>query len=435
MLCFGVVSRVHWFSVPIGERKLRVFRYALAALSLLWMGACDDAYPGLPHRGTSGQVVAMRFIGGIPVVASSVATQPEQGLVVDTGSPLTLLSAHVFSSDQTSDENATLSTFGMSFGPFPIPVVPLFDANSACIDEVPAGLIGADLLGGFRLFLDYGSGEAALAGPDAAVADPIDLAALGDGDVIPFQLLGGGRLALGGIDRPIGATRIVVPVEVEGRSELALLDTGSTFTVLSQSLFDALEQQGRPSICCRSITLASASTVDASLTRVRSLRLGTIEVERVAASVLPDAVIFAALRQETGQPVSLILGSTVLRRWALEIDYAARSLRLVQHDDVAAETNAFVLPGFDFCQARDPENGMVVTEVFEGTDAAQQQVRAGDLLVGVGGEDLRGLDRSRVLALLRQTTVGQTARLVFRTSRGLLTQEIAMEDLLPVSGW
>ena len=98
-----------------------------------------------------------------------------------------------------------------------------------------------------------------------------------------------------------------------------------------------------------------------------------------------------------------------------------------------ADLHEYVLPGFSFCKAAEAADGMVVLDVFEGTDAESKGIERGNLLLAVAGTEVTGLSAEQVLELIRQTAVGSTVELTFKAEGepAGLDIPVEVEQLLP----
>ena len=411
----------------------RTARRASVALALVLAlaPACGDQAPGptLVYEGEAGQPVAFQLINGVPAIVATIDEGAEQLLLVDTGSPLTLLSQRAFPERSAGTATVRLGAFGLAFPAAPIAMGALFASESPCAGPTPAGLVGGDLLQQFSLELDFGALQLALA---AGAPRPVPGGEAPALQEVPFRLRGGGTVRLGDdVKVRVGPSRVVVPLRVEGQPVEALLDTGSTRTLISDSLLRRLPAAGRPLICCETVETATQGALAARVTRLRGIELGTVQLADWAVLVLPEATPFAALSRETGRPITMVIGSDVLQRLVSQLDYPARRWRVgLRSDAPPAPVDAYLGPGFTFCAARDGV-GALVQDVLLGSDGFVKGVRTGERLLAIGGVDLAGLDRAAMLDLLQQTPLGQAVRLKFSTAGGVIERTVRVEQLLP----
>ena len=185
--------------------------------------------------------------------------------------------------------------------------------------------------------LDY-QGERAWLFDDWDGAPPADVE-LAVSAAIDIELRGGGNYLVPGncdggcgiIDKP--ATRIVVETVFEGEPVVALVDTGATAVVLSDTLVDLLGDGGRPRL--DGVTVGTAGGArDAYFTRVGSLEIGdSVSLPSVPALVVPGWNLFDAVSDEVGRDVDAIIGGTVLRNFVSTIDFPGRELVLAEYAD------------------------------------------------------------------------------------------------------
>ncbi|MBK8481271.1 MAG: aspartyl protease family protein [Proteobacteria bacterium] len=393
--------------------------------------ACGESapVPTLRFEGEVGQRVPLQLVNGVPALAAVVDGGDAQLFLLDTGAPLTLLAQRAFPERPSGPQTLRLGAFGLAFPAAPAVMSALFASESACAGPTPAGVIGGDLLRQFGLELDLAGLQVALRAAEPAIDEG---AAVSAPQVIPFRLRGGGTVhPTEDVSVQVGATRVIVPLRVEGVAVEALLDTGATTTLIRDGLLRRLPATGRPLICCERVETASQGALAARITRLRRTELGTLRLDGLAVLVLPDATPFAALSRETGRSIDLILGADVLRQLVSYLDYPARRWRVaLRGDAVLAPADDFVLAGFTFCAARDGD-GAIVQDVFVGSDAFAKGVRSGERLLSIGGEPVAGLDRAALLALLRRTPVGETVRLAFGTGSGISERVVRIEQHLP----
>jgi predicted aspartyl protease len=391
---------------------------ALVAL-LPALSACggDD---GLRFEGSVGQPRALLFAGDAPLASTTVTlpgSSPQPvALLLDTGAPATVLSTHAFANAPAGWPTATLEALGLTLPERVVGMAPLF-SNSPC-DPAPAGVLGGDVLAHFRVELDYGRRQLILDGPPIAADTEL-----------PLSLAGGGRLRFGPNDpgHRVGATRQLVEVEIEGLRATALIDTGASLTVLSEQLFAKLAPAGRPTACCQRFATGSG-LVTASLSRVKSLRLGTVELEDMPITVMPDAALFAPVSAEVGRPVELLLGGSALRELRLVLAPREGRLAIARVSANQVDADEWRRPGFGYC--RDNAGVAHIIDIYEGTDA-ETKLRGGDRVVAVAGQSVDTLDDAALAAALRAPGVGNTVQLRIQGASSQRDEEVRVEDVLP----
>lgn len=406
--------------------RRRLLRSTLA-VTLLAAAACG----GLDVEGQPGEPTPMRLVAGVPAVDVSVGDERRgRPLVLDTGSPRTVLSRHAFPSLGSGWQPRTLRGFGLQIRGLELGVAPLFSENG-CAGYTPAGLLGADVLSRFSFGLDYERRRAYLldagdvpAAPFGRDTDPVES--------VRFSLLGGGSVRLQGVDEPgrAEASRIVVQVEVESRRVAAVVDTGAAVTVASSELLQSLGGSDRPHRCCVEVATVDGAA-KAALTRLRSLRVGSTALRSVAAMKLGDSV-FSRLADETGRDVQLLIGGNVLQHFASLFDYAARSWQL-HHYRAPKRIRArpFVLPGLTLCKAGGKNRGAIVLDVFAGSDAADEGIEPGMVVLAIDDRQLDPLSEEQIQSLLRSKNAGETMTLLLQTTAQPARKRVLVEQLLP----
>ena len=379
----------------------------------------------LRFSGQTGQLVAMTLNRDVPAVSLGLGSRQGQALV-DSGSPLTFVAP---STDAPSVPSPQATTFGLNFQPLPAIAAPIgvFETNDPCQNQPTIGLLGADLISEFRLWLDYRGLRASLLSTD----QPAPSAADTDPPIqVQARLAGGGLVSIppNGANQRVGATRLLLPCTVDGQPCAALVDTGASLTVISRRLLAASKDSARPSACCLAIATGEA-VQQAMLYRLRSLALGdgeTIAVDNAVAVSLADDALFDDLSSEVGDQVDLIVGGSLLRRFAVEVDYRRRRLSFAayrQHDHL--NQSDFILPGFSFCRLAD-RSGALVLDVFEGSDAQRQGLRSADVVLEINDTPIAGRDTAAIHALFRQTALGQRVTLQIRSGMGNETRAVAV---------
>lgn len=403
----------------------RLGRISLWACALV-LGCGDEV---LRYEGQTGQPAELRLFGEAPSVSGSFEGSDNAPLLVDVGSPLSVLSQRIYSDQSTGTVRGALGAFGLRFIDFRVAVEQdLFGDPGSCAEGTPGGLVGMDLLRTFRVAVDYRAPSATLF--DGPRPDPMPEQGVEAAQEIPFELRGGGLVTIGGQERSVGATRVVVEVTIEGRSTHAVVDTGASLTLLDGRLFGQLSSE-RPIACCETLFLAEAGQKRVILTRLDRVRIGNVQLEQVPAAVLPNGSLTPSLSQETGRQIGAIIGGSALRLFASHLDFDERRWTLQRYTDAThVDPLEYLLPGFSVCKAADAQQGFIVTEVYEQTDAAAQGVQSGEAVIAVSQQDVTGLGLQQFLDLLRETSTGQKASITFSTDSGEITRELTMEQVL-----
>ncbi len=364
------------------------------------LGGCEDPAP--EYAGVPGTVVRFTLDDWVPAVQATRGGEP-QVLLVDTGSPLTFVTP-----PPAGREAAPLEVLGLTFPAAAVVALELFRPTETC-QALPAnGLLGGNLLGLFRLGLDYRAREAVVS--EAAGAEPPVSSETADPVTLAVEIEGGGTVPT--VVGPVtaGPTRVLLPVTVEGVPATAVLDTGASLTVLGRDLLGQLPP-ARPRLCCDLVATAYGRE-KTELTRLRELRLGAAVLQNVPAMITSESTFLRPLSEEVGSKVGLLIGGSALRHFAVTVDYPRRRVvlrRFLRQDHLPADE--YVAPGLSLCPARSG-GGFSVLAPYEGTDAAQK-VKSGERLIAVEGKSVVGLDLEALRALWRQAGEGAYVTLRF----------------------
>jgi hypothetical protein len=293
----------------------------LAALAAVVVVACGGGGGGTTAVMTTTDVVGGAVNNGVISVPVSVDGAPAQPFVVDTGSITTRLDPVRFASlgiQPGFERVATLDVGTLHLTNVDVVAASLCGAMMMCRGSEPAGLLGAQTLLPYRVTIDY---RAALVSfgdvaPPAGVGPPV---------TAPFALEGGGDGTIDGTPVSLPATRISLPVVVEGMTMQMVLDTGSSTLILRPDVYDAIVTDGRPQ---SSIDVATVmGTVSAPLTRVQSVTVAGAATQTDVDAVRAPLDV-GALELEVGHRVDGLLGGAFLEAYVTTIDYPARMLTL-----------------------------------------------------------------------------------------------------------
>lgn len=165
------------------------------------------------------------------------------------------------------------------------------------------GNIGYSFLQHFRLGVDYERHALSLCTPDVPL-DPEPARA-----ELPFTIAHPSK--------PL----VLVPVKVNGQPRRFALDTGASTTVITPEVARQCRVEGA---AMPSMT-AGGGVVAASAAVISTLEIGRVRVSRVRVAV---AGFLEMLGQAIGIPLDGIVGTNVLRRFRLTIDYPGSTVRL-----------------------------------------------------------------------------------------------------------
>jgi hypothetical protein len=242
------------------------------------------------------------------------------------------------------------------------------------------------------------------------------------GTTAPFSLLGGGESTVTGVPGSVTfpRSRVVVTAVIEGETHSLVVDTGSTYVIVRQSVFESLARDGRSTLAGVDTAGVGASS-SASVTRLRSFSVGGEEVSGLVASASTgfDASLDAA-SQEVGRTIDGLVGGSFLRDFYVTVDYPRTELVLQRYTEGAPTFDAFDCVGVLVA-----EDG-AVAQVFAGSDAEKQGVVVGDVIVAVDGTPLAGKGTLAIRDLL-SGPVGSTKKV---TLKGMQELSIEVGDVL-----
>ena len=275
------------------------------------------------------------------------------------------------------------------------------------LDELRAGL-GADLdgilgfsaLARYAVTFDFARGQIEL-------AQNAEARAPGSGGTrVPFEMVGG---------------QVILPVRVDGGPESSfLVDSGAWRTFLPPEIgarLDAPADRRLPGIPSSG---ADGRPIEAEAVRVRSLRVGDVEVER------PIVLVPASAEQGGSEVWSLVtrargvLGVDFLGRFRVTIDFPRQEVTLerVAGTTLVESETSFMGPGVVLgAAAAGSGDGARVRRVLANSPAAKAGVRVGDRVTTIDGAPTAGLSEETLRRRLTGTA-GSTIRLGVRDRQG-----------------
>jgi hypothetical protein len=404
--------------VPVTLEHVLVSR----SLLLLALAGCHGGAPvhGLATDGALGVPASASFVGNVLFAAVTVDGVGGDRLLVDTGSPFTLLDPVAFPTVAGGDgaHAGKLTVGGVTVEDVPAIGLGFGGGNGPMV----AGILGANVLCQFSTALDYRGGAVRL----GAAADPDGVDE--PGQATSFALEGGGSVAGndGRIDFP--ATRIAITANIEGVDHPLVVDTGASDVVLRQALFTQITSDGRKRLDDLPITTVSGTT-NASAARLRALTVAGAQLSGIAALTVGDQLL-DTITSEVGHPVDGLLGGTFLREFFVTVDYPARVIHLQRYASRDHIVDEYVRVGVRLTTA---PSGYVIAQVYAGSDAAQKGLSLGDELRAVDGTALAALDAEHADRLLdapagstHALSVGYAANVALRDS----TVQVLAQDLI-----
>lgn len=130
---------------------------------------------------------------------------------------------------------------------------------------------------------------------------------------------------------------IVVEAELNGRKGQFILDTGSGAATVVPDFAGGVDLQTRGAPV--EVSGAGAGSTQIRMGEAREVKLGPLTLGRMPVMVLANDPF-----KPTGQPMSGALGYDVFAKWAIEIDFAARTLNFYQPSAYWPPKDAIVMP-------------------------------------------------------------------------------------------
>lgn len=252
---------------------------------------------------------------------------------------------------------------------------------------------------------------------------------------VPVEVLGGG-IACMAPARCFShdGLRMLVNVEVEGQSVVALLDTGSTYTSMGRQLFERLDKGS-----ARTEASISRGWDLWRFVRVARLSIGEASLEDVPVRINPELdTSLARLSVETDRQVEMLLGHSVLLNFMTGLDYAGSTLTLARYIDPGQlETEMF--QNFGIWLARSIGEGhercFPLTALALDSEAEHAGLSIGDCVLALDGLSAADMGRNEGQAMLQRAELGATIRVtVLPASDANERRTVALtkRDLLPV---
>jgi hypothetical protein len=353
-------------------------------------------------------------------------------VILDTGAPYSLLETSAFKGDVQEDVGTVDS---LTIGDVTLLHVPTVGQDLPESPSRGGGLVGFTAFGQFDFSLNYRDQTVSL----GTVSEPEGLRP--EEVSVAFALEGGGYgpVKRGGLPMQIPASRVVIPVQIEGEEHDVLVDSGASFVGLRKSVFDNLGADGRGKLEEHVQLASSVSTT--TVMRLRSVIVGGMEVlEATAASSTRNPVtngpgmedLLDSLSEEVGRPVDGLLGGVVLREFYVTLGYPEGRLSLKPYTTRDHIQDQYRRVGIELAIASNgPPFKYAIGQIYDGTDAARQLdslgIRVGGEVLSIDGQPLPPDDPNAADAMLLGT-VGETRTVEFNKA----TLTLLVEDLLPL---
>lgn len=262
------------------------------------------------------------------------------------------------------------------------------------------GILGYDFLNRFVVQIDYARRRLTLYETGAYEY-------VGSGEAIPIDLSSRQPYVTATVRRSDEIT-------ASGRFEI---DTGSMDTVNLNTPFaeaNRIPTPGAPSLAVRGRSLGGETT--ALLTRIGSLELGSIRLERPVTSIVTDEV------DRAGQ-----ISGEVLRRFTVIFDYSRRRMILEKNRHFAEPFEAD-MSGCFFVAAGSRLEQRKAFLVIQSSPADRAGVRAGDILEAVDGRPASGFSLNELREMLKKE--GRSYRMTFRRDGRQFRVDLKLRRLL-----
>jgi hypothetical protein len=338
-----------------------------APLLIAWSAAACGGGSGSGHS-----TAPVEILDGIIIATATVSGSIHDMVLVDTGSPFTLLPVSTDSNHTVPNGEVTVPVDlgGYTFGQVPVIGTNLLGTG---------GIVGCTTFCSAELTINYRDRKLSIGAPP--MIDGVQPAVS-----VGFQLKGGGKtLAPDGSVVTFGASRVRIVANIEGQDHTLILDTGSEFVGLRSSIVNQLIRDGRGTGQMSIFTLNMRSGSSGTLTRIRMVTVQGVEVERIVG--LADTSVDQLLDNvstEMNETIDGLLGAPFLKEFNLSVDYPNRTVVLSRYTtrDHIIDWNMRV--GVELGVTTDDQH-IAVTSVHPNTDAERKGVKVGDVLNQIDG--------------------------------------------------
>jgi hypothetical protein len=265
--------------------------------------------------------------------------------------------------------------------------------------------------------------------------------------LVNFSLKGGGNSAVtlgtdsmgNPITSPavnIPATRIVVPVGIDGFTHTCIVDSGATQLSLRSTVYDSLTADGRAQLPGGIEIMTISGPSLAAVTRAKTITVGTATVATPPVMSImtstPDELL-NNISKELNTTIDCLLGGSFLRNFLVTIDYPGTTLHLEPYLTPPIP-DEFRRVGFTIGLDATATH-FVVASVYPNTDAASMGVAVNDEVVSIDGTSLAAVQYVDAADQLLDGTVGTSKMVTFGTTKSAAntgkTLTLQVDDLIP----
>lgn len=354
--------------------------------------ACSGS--DLAFEGELGQpALAVRFTN-LFLVPTTIDDAAGPHLIVDTGAPINIIAPGTLPdpprSGDVSVKLRNVDVLSLSFPRLPI-LAADFLSGSIGNGITLGGVLGCSVLCDFAVTFDYRAGTVTLDGTE-------DVEGLETPTEISFFLKGGGAASLGagGAIVSLPRSRILVDAIVEGVPATLVLDSGASVTMLRSALANEISPN-RVTIDGPIVSMLGSSTIE--LMRVADIALDETVAEGIVVGKGGLDSLLDQLGDEIGQTVDGILGASFLQEFHTTVDYPARTVRFARYESRDHVLDVGRTVGFRI-DAAGSAGFAEITEVFDGTDAADQGLTTDDTILAIDEISVEDLTADDLDALL-----------------------------------
>jgi hypothetical protein len=241
---------------------------------------------------------------------------------------------------------------------------------------------------------------------------------------VSLDLAGGGMGMIAGgngqqVDVP--PTRLIVEVPIEGSTCTLIVDTGASYSLIRDALFQQVASDGRAVLTLGATTITGGTELQVA--RTHSMSVGSASATGSPIGDLPDAQA-ADLSNEVGRNIDGLLGGSFLRAFYTLVDYGGQSLSLYPYKSADPLADEFDRAGVFLAE---DGTGYVIAQTVGKTDPNL----VGETLVDVDGTTVAGLDPDQADRLLRGRP-GASHVLHVQQDGGVVAVTLSVQDVLPL---